>query len=84
MYTKLEIPVNGQKLHISVKIGVYTNLVFTVLNYHSTLDQVHPKNNLFKTSRCIYQVDGLSQTIICKLNVLKGSLAVPLLTWSTD
>ena len=66
MYTTLKISVNGQKLHISVKIEVYKSVVFTVLNYHSSSNQVHPKNNLFKTPRRIYQVDRLSQTIICK------------------
>ena len=56
--------VNGQELHISVKIEV--NTMWSLLNYHSSSDQVHPRNNLFKTSRRIYQVDRLSQTIICK------------------
>ena len=40
-------------------------MVFTVLNYHSSSDQVHPRNKIFKTSRRIYKVDRLSQTIIC-------------------
>ena len=80
MYTTLKIQVNGQELHISVKIEVYTkwSLLFNIRNYHSSSDQVHPRNNLFKTSRRIYQVDRLSETIICKYNVLKGSLAVKL------
>ena len=80
MCTTLKIPVNGQELHISVKIEVYTmrSVYCTVLNYHSSSDKVHPRNILFKTSRRIYQVDRLSQTIICKKNVLKGNLAVKL------
>ena len=71
----IKTPINGQKLHISVKIEVYT--MWFLLYYLSSSDQVHPRNNLFKTSRRIYQVDRLLQTIICK-NVLKGSLAVKL------
>ena len=55
--------------YISKNRSLY-NVVFTVLNYHSSSDQVHPRNNLFKTSRRIYQVERLSQTIICKYNVL--------------
>ena len=49
MYTTLKIPVNGQELHISVKIRSLYNVVFTVLNYHSSSDQVHPRNNYTKS-----------------------------------
>ena len=55
----IKIPINGQKLHISVKIEVNTMRSF---NYHSSSDQVHPRNNLSKTSRRIYRMDRLSQT----------------------
>ena len=65
MYTTLK---NTSKrsgtAYISKNRSLY-NVVFTVRNYHSLSDQVHPRNNLFKTSRRTYQVDRLSQTIIC-------------------
>ena len=55
----------SETAYISKNRGLY-NVVFTVRNYHLSSDQVHPRNNLFKTLRRIYQVDRLSQTIICK------------------
>ena len=55
----------SETAYISKNRSLY-NVVFTVLNYHPSSNQVHLRNNLFKTSRGIYQVDMLPQTIICK------------------
>ena len=37
----------SETAYISKNRSLY-NVVFTVLNYHSSSDQVHPRNNLFK------------------------------------
>ena len=36
MYTTLKLPVNGQELHISVKIEVYTmwSLLYLIITHH--------------------------------------------------
>ena len=43
----------SETAYISKKRSLY-NLVFTVLNYHSSSDQVHLRNSLFKTSRRMF------------------------------